>query len=335
MSIGTGLGGSLGVAEEATYGTYVAPTRWYEFDKEDLKKVKATFQGGGIAAGRFNELASRRVLTTVAGAGSMDVEVSNTKYGLLLQHILGSSATPVQDGATASYTQTHDFGDNLGKYMTVQKGVPSTDGTVNPYTFLGGKVTACTWTCSLQSTLMSTIEWDFKDVTEAQSLAAPSYSASGLAPFHGGQMDVKLGSFGSETSISGVTGIEVKIERPMATERYYASSSGSPAKKSEPLTNDYVKITGSITQDLTDKTEIADLFASDASTSLVITWKGPLIASTFYQTFEITVPAIFVDSDTPSIGGRDVVNGQYAFTGQSDGTNPLISVVYRSTDDAV
>lgn len=331
MAIGSGLAASIGLAAEATYGTYVAPTRFLEFTKEDLKKVKTTIQGGGLAAGRFANLGSRRVLAAVGGSGSVDLEVTNRSYGLIIGHLLGSSATPVQQAATTAYLQAHTLGDNFGKYLTVQKGVPDTGGTVRPYSFLGGKITGATFQCDVQGTLMSTLEFDFKDVSEAQALAAPSY-VSGLTPFHGGQMAVKLGTFGAETAISGVKKVEVKIERPLNVERYYASAAGSPATKNEPIMNDYISVTGTLEADYVTKADLADRFASDASTALVIEWIGPLIASTFYQTFRIKVPLIFVDSDTPNVEGPDIVTTSYNFTGQSDGTNSVVAIDYMSTD---
>jgi hypothetical protein len=176
MAIGSGLAASLGLAEESVYGTYTAPTRHLEFSKEDLKKIKTTVQGGGLAAGRFAQLGSRRVLTTVSGGGTVDLEVTNKGYGLIIEHLLGSSATAVQQAATTAYLQAHTIGDNIGKYLSVQKGVPDTGGTVRPYTFLGGKVTGATFQCDVLGTLMSTVEFDFKDVSEAQALAAPSYA---------------------------------------------------------------------------------------------------------------------------------------------------------------
>jgi hypothetical protein len=179
---------------------------------------------------------------------------------------------------------------------------------------------------------MSSIDWDFQGVTEAQALAVPTYSVAGLSPFHGGQMNVKLGTFGAEASITGVTAVDCKIERPQATERFYASSGGSPATKVEPITNDYLKITGSVTVDFVTKADFADRFASDASTSMILEWVGPVIAGANKQTFRITLPGTFMDTDTPQIAGRDLVNTQFQFTSQYDGTNPLVQIQYMSTD---
>jgi len=77
---------------------------------------------------------------------------------------------------------------------------------------------------------------------------------------------VKIGAFGSEAAITGVRKVDIKFDRPQATDRYYFSNAGL---KSEPIENDYVKVTGTIDADYIDKTVWADRFAADSSTSLV------------------------------------------------------------------
>lgn len=334
MAIGSGLAASIGFAEESTYGTYVAPTRFVEFTKEDLKKGKTILQGGGLAAGRYAQLGSRRVVSTVHGSGSYTGDVPNKKFGLIIAHLLGSTATPVQQGAGPAYLQTHELGDNAGMSLTCQKGVPDTTGTVRPYSFLGGKITGAEFSCDVSGLLEANVDFDFRDVSEAEALAAPSYAA-GTAPFHGGQMAVKLGSYGSETAIDGVKKVSVKVERSLATDRYYANSGSTPAIKSEPITNDYIKISGSITADYANKAQLADLAAADTSTALLVEWVGPLIAATYYETFRIKLPLIFLNGDTPTVDGPDLVGGSYDYVVQDDGTNPPITIEYISTDTTV
>lgn len=332
MTIGTGLGGSVGVGAESAFGTYTAPSRFYEVSKADIKKVKNTVQGGGLAAGRMVQLGSRRVVTTEAAAGSLEMEVANKGMGLLLQHIFGGTVTPVQQGATAAYLQTHSLVDNVGKSLTVQSGIPDTGGTVRPYTFKGGKVTSAEFACSVDGLLTLNAGMDFQKASEVETLVAPSYTA-GVAPFHFGQLSVKLGAtYGTEASVSGVKGVNLKVERAQATDRFYASAAGL---KAEPLMNDYVKVSGSIDADFLDKTVFADRFAADTATSMVLEWVGPLIASTYYQTFRLKLPMVFFDGDTPSLDGPDIVSGSFGFSAQFDSTNAAVIAEYVSTDTAV
>lgn len=328
MAIGSGLAASIGFAAESTYGTYVAPTRFLEYIKADLKKKKNVVQGGGLAAGRIAQLGSRRVVTSESVEGGFELEVANKGMGLLLAHLLGSSATPVQQGATAAYLQAHTVGDNIGKSLTIQHGVPDLTGTVRPFTFKGCKLSGAEFSCKVGELLTMSLDVDGRQASEVETLVAASL-ATGVAPFHWAQMSVKLGTFGAEAAVSGVKGFSVKFDRGMASERFYAGAGGL---KAEPIMNDFLKVSGSIEVDLVNKADFADRFAADSATSLVIEFVGPLIASTYYQTFRIKLPMVFFDGDTPTVDGPDVTSGGYPFVAQLDGTNPLVSIDYISTD---
>lgn len=325
MAIGSGLGAQLGISAETTYGTFVAPTKFIEFTKESLLLKKTTAQSAGIAAGRLVPLSSRRVVTQRQASGSVDMEVANKGMGLLLQALMGTTVTPVQQGVTAAYLQTHTLADTAGKTLTIQKGVPLTTGTVTDKTFLGCKVTSAEFSCEVGGMLMATFEFDAKDCDETQTLAVASYS--NMSPFHFGQMAVKTGTFGTETARSGIRKVSVKIERPQAVDRFYAGQSGL---KQEPISNDQVKLSGSIEMDYVDTT-LDDLHTSDAATSFVWEFVGPIIASTYAETFRITLPAVKLDEAPPSVDGFDVIKPTISFTGLYDGTN-LSKIEYMSTD---
>jgi hypothetical protein len=328
MAIGSGLGAQIGIASEVTYGTFVAPTRFVEFTKESLVEKKTTAQSAGIAAGRLMALSSRRVVTQREVSGSLELEVTNKGMGVLLQALMGTTVTPVQQAVTTAYLQTHTLADTWGKSLTIQKGVPLTTGTVTDKTMLGCKVTSAEFSCEVGGMLMSSFEFDGRSCDETQTLAAASYS--NMAPFHFGQLAVKSGSFGTETALDGVRKFSVKIERPQAVDRFYANAS---ALKAQPISNDLVKVTGSLEMDYV-ATTVDDLHTSDGATSLVIEFVGPLIASTYYETFRIKLPAIKVDDTPPTVDGFQVVRPTFNFTALYDGTN-AVAIEYMSTDTTV
>ncbi|MFD9192994.1 phage tail tube protein [Streptomyces phaeochromogenes] len=325
MAIGSGLGAQLGIAPEVTYGTFVAPTKFVEFTKEGLQLKKTTAQSAGIAAGRLLALSSRRVVTQKQVSGSIDLEVTNKAMGLILQALMGTTVTPVQQGATAAYLQTHTLADTAGKSLTVQVGIPLTTGTVTDKSFLGCKVVSAEFSCEVGGMLMCTLELDGKDCDETQTLAVASYPA--MSPFHFGQMAVKTGSFGTETAHNGIRKVTIKIERPQAVDRFYAGAAGL---KAEPISNDQVKITGTLEKDYVD-TALDDLHTSDAATSLVWEFVGPIIALTHAETFRMVLPAIRVDEAPPTVEGFDVVKPTMQFTGLFDGTNQP-KIEYMSAD---
>ena len=329
MTIGSGLGGFVGIAPETTYGTYVAPTRFHQMSKVDLKKVKTTVQGGGLAGGALVQPGSRRVVTTRAAAGGLDVEVVNTQMGLLLNHLMGGTVTPAQQAATTAYLQTHALADNIGKSLSVQVGIPDRSGTIRPYSYTGVKVLAGEFSCGVDNLLTSSFTLDGMDVSEVQAAASPAYPA-GQAPRHFGEMSVLLGTFGAEAAVTGVKKVDVKIERPQDTSSFYANGLGT---KAEPIMNDFVKITGSIDVDFANKADFADRFASDASTSMILQWQGPIIASTYHQLFSVAVPMTFFDTDSPTLTSNGgVVSTTYNFVGEYDGTHPPATISYMSTD---
>ncbi|MFJ3811566.1 phage tail tube protein [Streptomyces sp. NPDC090073] len=328
MAIGSGLGAQLGIAAETTYGTFVAPAKFIEFTKESLVLKKTTAQSAGIAAGRLLALSSRRVLTRKEVSGSIDLEVTNKAMGLLLQALMGTSVTPVQQGATTAYLQTHTLADTAGKSLTIQKGVPLTTGTVTDKTFLGCKVTSGEFACEVGGMLTGSFEFDGKDCDEGQTLAAASYS--NMTPFHFGQMALKTGTFGAETALDGIRKVSVKVERPQDVERFYANQA---ALKKEPISNDQVKITGTLETDYV-ATTLDDLHTSDAATSLVWEFVGANIASTYFDTFRITLPAVKLDEGPPVVDGFGVVKPSFNFTALYDGTNP-VKIEYISTDTTV
>ncbi|WP_327710026.1 phage tail tube protein [Streptomyces sp. NBC_00464] len=325
MAIGSGLGAQVGIAAETTYGTYVAPTKFVEFTKESLQLKKVTAQSAGIAAGRLMPLSSRRVVTQRSAAGSLDMEVTNKAMGVLLQSLMGTTVTPVQQAATAAYLQTHLLADVAGKSLTLQKGLPLTTGTVTRKNFLGCKVISAEFSCEVGGMLTVSFELDCKDVEETSVLAVATYPS--MSPFHFGQMSVKTGTYASEVARDGIRKVSVKIERPQATERYYAGQSGT---KAEPITNDQVKITGSLEGDYVD-TVLDDLHTSDGGMSFVWDFTGPIIAASNPERFTVKLPVIKLDDAPPTVEGFDLVKPTFNFTGLSNGTN-VPSIEYMSTD---
>lgn len=333
MGIGSGIGGFFAVAPEATYGLFVPPNRAFEVESVALKKGKNTAQGGGIAAGRLVNRGARRVVTTADAAGSMKAEVVATGFGLLLAHALGSSAVPVRQGTGPAYIQTHPLGDTLGKSLSMQVGVPDAFGVPHPYSFPGSKIISLQLDCAVDQLLMSSFDFDAQTVTETPAAIVPAYANAD--PFHWGQAAVKVGAApGAEAVVQGVTGMSMKIDRPLARKRFYAN--GTSGLKFEPTTNDEVKITGTITADYVTKADFADRFRDDTPFALVWTFVGPQIATSgFFETFTVACPQCFFDGDTPTLDNYDLVNNGYPFVATYDGTNPAVTVSYTTADAAL
>jgi hypothetical protein len=335
MGIGSGLQGSLGLAPETTYGTYVAATRHLEVENAKLKKIKNTMTSKGLAGGRAISLGSRRQVTSLAASGSISLEVANTQMGVLFNNAIGGTVTPVQQGATTAYLQTHSLAvstNNFGKSLSLQTGIADVGGTSRPYTFLGGKITKFDLSCGIDDYLKMTADIDCRDVVESQTLVAPSYAA-GTRSFHWDQGAVKISDLGgSPASIDGVRKLSLNCERKMDTGRFYFGVGGL---KAEPILNDFTSITGSLDADLILKADLADRYRDDTPFALVWEFVGPLIASTYYETFRVTLPDCFFDDAGPTLDGPDLAKLPMKFTALYDGTNPPMKIEIISIDMAI
>lgn len=332
MSTRSGLAGQVGYAPETTYGTAATPTKFVEPREAVAINDRSTWAvSGGVAAGRRQKLISRRRRTGYGADGSLPINVMNRGMGPLLQATMGTTVTPVQQGATAAWMQTHTLGDPWGKSLTVQAGVPdmSAGGVVRPHTMLGAKVTSATFACAVGGLLEATFALNGREFTDAQPLAAASYLTD-VAPFSWADLTVKVGATASAaTAVTSVRGVTAVVNQAQRLDRNYAGSGG---KIAEPIINDLEQpvVTGTIDADYMDKTMFEDRFHSGASFGLVLEWVGGLIAGAFYDTFRIVLDGCVLTGDTAQLGGPDIVTGSFPFECHFDGTNlPKIETISR------
>lgn len=339
MTVGSGLGGYLMVAPETVYGTYAAPTRGYEAKPISFKRNKRTVQGGGLSGGRLGIRGARRTQPWKDAAGSTTVEVTDKGMGLLLAQVFGVSPSGTVTGS--GYTYAYPLSDNFGKSFTAQTIVPDQTGTGRPYSFVGAKILSATFSVDLAGIMMLQVDCDFQNVVETQT-AVTFAPVAALTPFHGGNFTVmKLGGSVSSglvsggTAASGVKSFSLKIDRPQAVERVYA---GNPTHqgsmlKSEPIQNGKWSVTGSLSVDFIDKTQFADRFDSDTSTSILASLVNPTqISSGVFPTVSFHLPQVFFDGDTPTVDNEDLVNTTIPFTVTDDGTNAQVTLVQVTSD---
>lgn len=331
MGVGSGLGGSVGIGVEPTYGTYQAPTTFPEVHTAPFNPLPNFVQGTGLAAGRILDPAARYVQTHREANGSIEMEVLSTRFGKFLAHIMGSSAVAVQQAATSAWLQTHPLAnDNKGKSFTVQIKAPNLTDTVLPMTYTGCKITDMELTCGVGELLVAKMGMDAQDYTMLTALAAQSYPV-GARPFNFADMNVKVGTFGAEVSVSGVRKVTLKIVRKQKMDQQYAGAGG---KKAEPTSNAIAEITGTVETDFVNTADFYDRRLAGAPTSMIFEWVGPVIASTYFQTVRFTLPGTIFTDGAIALDGPDVVNPTFPFKVDDDGTN-TVTAVYMSTDVTV
>lgn len=351
MAIGSGLAAQLGMVQEATPGTALTATHFYEFTSETINLKKMILQGQGLRAGQTYGRASRRAYTQRDLTGGIVMDFPSKGGGFLLQQCLGSfnaGATPTAVGGTAAYLQTHLPGSNWGKSFTIQKGAPDSAGTVHALNYPGCKVTDWTLDCKVGGILTLNMNIDgYDEVLDTPALATPSYIASS-GVFNFSQGTLKQGGTVSTTanvtSVAGganaatVTGFQLKGKRPMADKRYFYGSGGI---KAEQIENGYQDITGQIDVEFASTSAWYTAFAADTSQALELKFVGPLAGVTYFHTLDVILPCVFLEGDSPNIAGPDVLKCTVPFTvldaqvGTGTTAQPVAQFQYTSTDTAI
>jgi len=327
MAIGSGLAASVGYrAETGSYGTYIAPNTFLRARSASIEKTATRVQGEGIAAGAHMPLTTHYVETVTGASASITFDVQSLGMGTLLLPLFGAS-TSAQQGGTTAYLHTLTVSDPVGKYLTVQAGAPYRGGTVLPHTLTGGKVTKFDFSCAVDGIAEGSVEVDGKAFTTTQSLAAPSYTSTNV--FHGGQLNVKTGAWASETAVTGVRAVSLSVSRGLDTEDYTAGQTGT---KAEPVLNAYTEISGSITADWLAVGTFQTLAHGTTATSLVVELVGPIISSTYAQTFRFKIPGVLFEPATQGWDGADVLTNEWSFKAAYDGTNlPTLEIISTET----
>lgn len=329
MAIGSGLAGQFGFADQSGsgYDTAVTVDHFIRPRKAAVKRAANRMQGEGIQTGVLLDLDDNFVETQDWATGTLEMDVYGRSMGLLLQSLMGTTATPVQQGATAAWLQTHTLADPLGKFLTIQSGVPLRGGTVTAKTGVGARVTKAEFSCDTGGLLESSWEFDCHSYDDTIGLAAASFPAL-LNKFHFAQMAVRLGTFGAETAVTGVKSMSVSIERVMDTEGFYANNAG---RKVEPVLNDRTAITGSLSVDYLVAADFENRARDKTATSLVIEFIGPVIEAAETERITFILPVAQFELDTPEVDGPDVVRTDWSFMVKFDGTN-LPEIQYMSRD---
>ena len=337
MALRSGLAAQIGLGEETTWGTRVAPTRFLE-GKEDMSFEIARMEAfgmrasAGAAAGtvmRTDRWAAGR--KSASGSLTFDGEdsipLASKGFSMLYKHIMGAApviTTP--GGGTNSRDHTFALADPFGLGLTVQVGTPGTGGTVRVREYEGCKVMAAEWSQEIDGWFGLTVELDGEDETTSQSLASASYPTL-QEPYHWGQATHTIGGSPAE-----VLAYSLRLERSLANERYRQNAS---TLKREPILNGEVVITGSVELEWDTLTEYTR-YTAGTTAALVSTWTGSIIEAAIANKIVHTLNDVrWEQPEGPNVQGPDLVTFTANFKALYDGTDQPFTPVITTTDTAV
>jgi hypothetical protein len=362
MAVASGIGTQLIYKPETTFGVVPAAlstNEALEIRSETLEMVKTTVQGQGLHAGGLYDRAKRRVLTNYDVNGGFVMDLQTRFIGNLIQAMVGSygyaGATPTQIGVTGIYKSVHwPTSPGLqGHSLCFQKGVSTVDGgVVEPLTYVGVKLTDWEVAVSTGALAQLTINIDGRNELAGAGNSDPLNGSVpplatfntvpgtglGLSEFHFRQATIFTG--GTPTVASGVVSLvgataaanvqsaSVKQAVSLDTGRYFLGSAGF---KAEQLENGFRSITGQLMVDWLSSEAMYNAFAADTTTSLQITLTGATVSTSNYL-FDIIVPNIKLDGESPKVAGPQLVSQTVAFTGLDDEATTPIQVTYQTED---
>lgn len=317
------------LGEEVTYGTPVTPSRTFEYNSEGIEESYGRTEGDPLRTGTQVARSDRFTPYLEGASGSVEFDVMTKGFGVLFKHMLGGIATsgPNADGA---YTHSATMADLWGKSLTVQVARPfNPSGTVQAFTFEGGKITEWTLSNSVENNLVLEAGFDFEQVKTDTALAAAAYpSAMENFTWAGGSVTVGGSDVGfclNEISIEG--------NNALNTDRRCISNG---TDKKEPNVNGRREITFSLSGDfasLAHRTRAASLTAAGALAEIKATWTGPtLIAGASYPKIEVTIPAGRFDTWTAAAGGAEGITQELSGVGRYNGSASPITIAYTTTD---
>lgn len=317
-NIGSGLSSQLGVKAESTYGTAVTVDRFIEFNSEGLEAEVVHLMTRGLGQ-RFQR--SSRVRSYVKrGQGAIAFDVMNTGHGVFFKQLLGG-VTTTHPGTEYVHTFAPDATGKAGVSMTIQKGVPDVTGTVRPFTFPGSKVLEGTLACALDGNLTLAITIDAATVTTGTALAVESLSADavplcfidGGATIDGGDVDIQAFS--------------ITIKDAQDVERRFLGNT-----RKEPIANGEMEITGTLTMEFESLAQYTAFINGAEVEDLLLTFSYGDTGAAVPFGLEITIPVLKYTGETPKVGSSEVVRTALPFKALYNGTDPIITIDYTTTD---
>lgn len=247
MAVVSGLAASVGFKDETTFGTYVAPTKFIEFNDESLKFEQDFHESQGLKAGVVFPRISRAKAKRKMVSGDITFEAADRGLGLLFAQMFGHTPTPVQIATSGAYRSIFNYGDQKGKSLSIQVLRPRTDNvTPVPYSYTGCKVTGWEFSVSDNEAAMWKVSVDGR-TEAAQSATSPTYVANTGVFLHAdsNQFQVNLAG-GVPTLVSSIVtladpeavapivrSVSIKGGTGMATERFGLGNSGLKAEQLE------------------------------------------------------------------------------------------------------
>jgi hypothetical protein len=330
MAIASGLGGQLGIATETTPGTFVTPASFLKFLEESLETKLDYSKVPAIAAGMAAQDDGLHVQTTRHVEGAIQPVPLSAGFGKILNLLAPGTIAPVGAGAAKTYTFPIGAVPPDGKSVSLQVGVPGTDGTVRAKSVTGAVIESITFAMERGGTLTCTANIWGSDLVTTETLAVATYPAGTEAfGFLQSQLQIDDAAVGS-----CVRSFTITYTFPKANDRYCMNGSGTGLV---PITNGLITVTGSYVLEFSGGWTQYNAFRNATRRKLTVSCLGRTEIETGVKpeiAFEVP-KMVVIDNGTPFVSGPDLVTTTASFEGVTTPGTALSTIKYVTSDTAL
>lgn len=303
-----GYQGYIGLGAEVTYGTPVAPARFFPFNSESLVLTEERIVSASIRGFQPRVWAAGNR----AVDGDIELELLYQGQEWLWKYFFGTVATTgLEAGGTGAYqhvfTPNADMSQFVGLSIEVGK-----DLFANR--FHGCKVDSFTLTAAVNDYLKATFTIVGED-DGTTTVGISSYPTILAIDF------TQVGTFTVMGTSTNVVGLTLTGVNGLATDWRFL---GSKLRK-EPLRNAILEVMGELTLEL-EGTSLYNKFVTGAEGALQLKAQGAVIAGTTKNTFQIDLPRIVFDGWSSNIAGPERIPLTIPFRAFYDTTNTLDAI---------
>lgn len=353
MTVGSGLGSSLGSGIETTYGAGggASPTMnlWNAVDKAEVKFNPVFFDGKGLRGGVLVQDTNDHVLVQGDAGGPVQMNAYFNGLGRWVATLFGSqtSGAPTSLG-NGAYSQSHVWQNPWNQSLALQQAVIDALGNTHNWVTLGAKILQGDFTCTNGQSLQATFTVDAQDRFESASTITAPTEPTNDPFFTWKDMVVKVGAFGSESPIDGVMKWSSSLKRSFANKRFNAGNvtvnplaglANNPPKyaiKDQPVDNEFSQLTGSLDTEYLNDT-LVNYFRNNTSFSLIVAFTSAttIATSTFKYSITFAFPCCYLIADDPVVSGPDIVKPVMNYVVRNDETHNVATVTIQSSESAL
>jgi hypothetical protein len=322
MAYRSGIGGSLGIGQETTWGTQAAADHWLEFDSESMKNNIDRIDSKGMRVNQRLVRTDRWAPGKKGITGDIEYDVITKGSGLMFKHMLGVvNTTPVSGGQKHTFT----IGDPFGLGLSVHVNRPDTGGGLRSFHYAGCKVNGWELSNSTDTNLKCKVTLDGVTEVVDGTPGSPTYPVGG-AVYSFFQGAITVGGAGTYNIHDWTCTADMGIK----TDRYFISGTGGTKK--EQIVNALMSLGGTLSTEFTDLTGY-NLFLNGTLADVVLTYDTLIVlgTATTYKTV-ITMKNARFDGDTPNIGSPDVLDWTGNYVLLDDGVNSPVTIDYYTSD---